>query len=163
MLQLNEVIVVSKEKIFQEYNEYHDRGMVKWLTAFALGELVTGIEDNRKEALKDIPLLPQQSLGEITSLLQEAAAQRALVSLQRNTKDELGRTDYPLEGLFTGLIDHEGVYIDETHVDWPDIRNVKLIQQGKWSDVYSDDRVLFEDTEEHDFNEEFTQDIDWME
>ena len=27
------------EKVFEEYNDYQDRGMVKWLTAFSMEEL----------------------------------------------------------------------------------------------------------------------------
>ncbi len=47
------------EKVFEEYNDYHDRGMVKWLTAFAMEELAKSISVGKEEAMKDIPILPQ--------------------------------------------------------------------------------------------------------
>ncbi|WP_242703965.1 hypothetical protein [Candidatus Enterococcus moelleringii] len=39
---------------------------------FCLDELVKGIEKNRAEALKDIPILPQMSQQEIDEALTEA-------------------------------------------------------------------------------------------
>ena len=53
------------EKVFEEYNDYHDRGMVKWLTAFAMEELAKSISIGKEEAMKDIPILPQMSPLEI--------------------------------------------------------------------------------------------------
>ena len=49
------------EKVFEAYNDYHDRGMVKWLTAFAMEELEQSISIGKEEAMKDIPILPQMS------------------------------------------------------------------------------------------------------
>lgn len=45
------------EKVFEEYNDYQDRGMVKWLTAFSMEELTRSISAGKDEALKDIPIL----------------------------------------------------------------------------------------------------------
>ena len=36
-------------KTFRNYNAYHDRGMMKWVTAYAMDELVKGIDQNRIE------------------------------------------------------------------------------------------------------------------
>lgn len=60
------------EKVFEEYNDYHDRGMIKWLTAFAMEELTKSISTGTEEALKDIPILPQMSSFEINEVLVEA-------------------------------------------------------------------------------------------
>ena len=53
------------EKGFEEDNDYHDRGMVKWLTAFAMEELAKSISIGKEAAMKDIPILPQMSPLEI--------------------------------------------------------------------------------------------------
>ena len=64
------------EKVFEEYNDYQDRGMVKWLTAFSTEELTRSISAGKEEALKAIPIFDQMSTAEIDELLAE--------SLQKN-------------------------------------------------------------------------------
>ena len=54
---------IRTEKVFEEYNDYHDRGMVKWLTAFSMEELAKSIFLGTEEAMKDIPALPQMRCG----------------------------------------------------------------------------------------------------
>ena len=39
---------IRTEKVFEEYNDYHDRGMVKWLTAFAMEELAKSISVEKR-------------------------------------------------------------------------------------------------------------------
>jgi hypothetical protein len=52
------------DKVFEDYNDYHDRGMIKWVTAYAMDELVKSISAGKAEAVKDIPILPQMSPAE---------------------------------------------------------------------------------------------------
>ena len=60
------------EKVFEEYNDYQDRGMVKWLTAFSMEELTRSISAGKEEALKDIPILAQMNTTDIDEVLAES-------------------------------------------------------------------------------------------
>ena len=57
------------EKVFEEYNDYHDRGMIKWLTAFAMEELTKSISTGKEEAMKDVPTFTQMNAFEIDEVL----------------------------------------------------------------------------------------------
>ena len=74
------------EKVFEEYNDYQDRGMVKWLTAFSMEELTRSISAGKEEALKDIPILAQMNASEIDEVLAEALQKNRPVSIQLNQK-----------------------------------------------------------------------------
>ena len=69
------------EKVFEEYNDYQDRGMVKWLTAFSMEELTRSISAGKEEALKDIPILAQMNASEIDEVLAEALQKNRPVSI----------------------------------------------------------------------------------
>ena len=73
-------------KVFEEYNDYQDRGMVKWLTAFSMEELTRSISAGKEEALKDIPILAQMNASEIDEVLAEALQKNRPVSIQLNRK-----------------------------------------------------------------------------
>lgn len=74
------------EKVFEEYNDYQDRGMVKWATAFSMEELTRSISAGKEEALKDIPILSQMSRHEMDKVLSENLQKNSLVSNQLNQK-----------------------------------------------------------------------------
>ena len=57
------------DKVFEDYNDYHDRGMIKWVTAYAMDELVKSISAGKAEAMKDLPILPQMNPAEIDETL----------------------------------------------------------------------------------------------
>ena len=93
---------IRTEKVFEEYNDYHDRGMVKWLTAFAMEELAKSISVGKEEAMKDIPILPQMSPIEIDTALAESLQKNRPVSIQLNQKDHFGRQTESIVGHFRG-------------------------------------------------------------
>ena len=92
------------EKVFEEYNDYQDRGMVKWLTAFSMEELTRSISAGKEEALKDIPILAQMNASEIDEVLTEALQKNRPVSIQLNQKDHLGRQTESIVGYFRGSL-----------------------------------------------------------
>lgn len=51
-LKVNKMDEQRTKKEFEDYNEYHDRGFMKWVTAFAMDELTKGITLNHREAMK---------------------------------------------------------------------------------------------------------------
>ena len=93
---------IRTEKVFEEYNDYHDRGMVKWLTAFAMEELAKLISVGKEEAMKDILILPQISPIEIDTALAESLQKNRPVSIQLNQKDHFGRQTESIVGHLRG-------------------------------------------------------------
>lgn len=124
------------KKEFLDYNEYRDRPFgLKWGTAFAMEELVTGIKKNEAWAVKEIRPLEQMSREEMDSVLLEAFLYHKKVSLQLNTKDEFGRYLESIEGFFTGEAYHDYFILEEQTVHWCDVRHVQIKQEDKWFDV----------------------------
>ncbi|KAF1297492.1 hypothetical protein BAU15_07190 [Enterococcus sp. JM4C] len=145
------------KKEFSEYNDYHDRGFLKWVTAFALDELASSIEKNHAEATKNIPLLPRMSLEEINDVLTLAFLKTKAVSIQLNKRDEFGRPLESIEGFFSGQFQEESLLIDETAIFWEDIRHIQLIETKKWSDF-----DVFESDEANNYQEPDV-DQEWLE
>jgi len=123
------------DKVFEDYNDYHDRGMIKWVTAYAMDELVKSISAGKAEALKDIPILPQLSPSEIDAALTEALKKNRRVSVQLNQKDRFGRQTESIEGFFKGYCGEDEILIGEEWVALDSIRNVQVLQADKWSSV----------------------------
>lgn len=144
-------------KEFNEYNNYHDRGLMKWYTAFAMEELAKSIKTVEDDARKNIPLLPQMSEVEIDNVLSEALLKSKPVSIQLNDKDHLGRVTESIEGMFRGQVYDDELVVGDHSVKWEDIRNIKIIEEIKWSkvDVFKED--------EDPFIDEFVQDDNWIE
>lgn len=145
------------KKEFREYNDYHDRGLMKWYTAFAMEELAKSIKTVNDEARKNIPLLPQMSEMEIDNVLSEALLKSKPVSVQLNNKDHLGRAIESLDGMFRGQVYDDELVIGEHSIKWEDIRNIKIIEEIKWSKV-----EVFKDDEDP-FIDDFIQDNNWTE
>ena len=60
------------KKEFLDYNEYRDRPFgLKWGTAFAIDELMSGIKKNEAWAIKEIQPLTPMSREEIDAVLLE--------------------------------------------------------------------------------------------
>lgn len=125
------------EKVFEEYNDYHDRGMIKWLTAFAMEELTKSISIGTEEALKDIPILPQMSSFEINEVLVEALKKSHPVSVQLNRKDRFGRQTESIASHFRGYVAENKILIDNEWILPESIRNVQVLQEDKWFKVDS--------------------------
>lgn len=124
------------KKEFLDYNEYRDRPFgLKWGTAFAMDELVKGIEENAESALKDLPPQSQMTREEIDQVLLQSFLYRQKVTIQLNTKDEFGRYLENIEGVFFGECDEEYLTIGQHQLLWENIRHVGLKQETKWFDV----------------------------
>lgn len=125
-------------KKFDDYNDYHDRGIMKWQTAFALGELVSAIDKGDQEAESSLKKLPQQSQQEIELLLEKSIKCNQPIEVQLNTLDDFGRVKRPLFGNFRGMIEMDTAQIGEHYVKFCDIRHIKIHDFRKWSDVSND-------------------------
>ena len=101
------------EKVFEEYNDYQDRGMVKWLTAFSMEELTRSISAGKEEALKDIPVLAQMNTTDIDEVLAEVLLKNRPVSIQLNEKDQLGRQTEAIVGHFRGSLTRNKIFIND--------------------------------------------------
>ena len=135
---------IRTEKVFEEYNDYHDRGMVKWLTAFSMEELTRSISAGKEEALKDIPILAQMNTTDIDEVLAESLQKNRPVSIQLNEKDHLGRQTESIVGHFRGYLTDNKLLIDNEWVLPESIRNVRILNDEKWSNTY----VFSADTKE---------------
>lgn len=123
-------------KVFKEYNDYRDRGMVKWLTAFSMEELTRSISAGKEEALKAIPILAQMNIVEIDEVLAESLQKNRSVSIQLNQKDYLGRQTESVVGHFRGYIARNKILINDQWVSLESIRNIQILQEQKWSQVH---------------------------
>ena len=124
------------EKVFEAYNDYQDRGMVKWVTAFAMEELAKSISAGKEEAMKDVPILPQMSPFEIDTALAESIQKNRLVSIQLNQKDRFGRQTESIVGHFRGYLAENKLLIDTDWILLESIRNVHILHEEKWSNVH---------------------------
>ena len=124
------------EKVFEEYNDYQDRGMVKWLTAFSMEELTRSISAGKEEALKDIPILAQMNTTDIDEVLAEALLKNRPVSIQLNEKDNLGRQTESIVGHFRGSLTGNKILINDQWISLESIRNIQLLQEEKWFQIH---------------------------
>ena len=124
------------EKVFEEYNDYQDRGMVKWLTAFSMEELTRSISAGKEEALKDIPILAQMNASEIDEVLAESLQKNRPVSIQLNQKDYLGRQTESIVGHFRGSLTGNKIFINNQWISLESIRNIQLLQEEKWFQIH---------------------------
>lgn len=150
-----------KSKKFDDYNDYHDRGIMKWQTAFALGELVSAIDKGDQEAESTIKRLPQQSQQEIELLLEESIKYNKPLEVQLNTLDDFGRVKSPLFGNFRGMVEIDTAQIGEDYIKFSDIRHVKIHDFRKWSDVSNNDTSIKKSEESG--SSEYFEDSFWME
>ena len=124
------------EKVFEEYNDYQDRGMVKWLTAFSMEELTRSISAGKEEALKAIPILAQMNTTDIDEVLAEAMQQNKPISIQLNEKDSLGRQTESIVGHFRGSLTGNKILITDQWISLESIRNIQLLQEEKWFQIH---------------------------
>ena len=124
------------EKVFEEYNDYQDRGMVKWATAFSMEELTRSISAGKEEALKAIPILNQMSTAEVDEVLAESLQKDRPVSIQLNQKDSLGRQTESIVGHFRGSLTGNKTFINDQWISLESIRNIQLLQEEKWFQIH---------------------------
>lgn len=129
------------KKEFLDYNEYRDRPFgLKWGTAFAMDELMSGIKKNEAWAIKEIQPLTPMSREEIDAVLLESFLYHKKITLQRNTKDEFDRYLENIEGTFTGEAYDDYLVLEDTKIYWSDIRHIEKKEQEKWfTSAFSDD------------------------
>lgn len=124
--------------------QYADRGMKKWMTAFALGELTAAINKTKAEALKDIPRLPQQNFDYIERCLERSIKQNKVLEIQLNTRDHLGRVKDHVIGTFRGFANLNTAVINtiadnnqyDQYIDFNDIRHIIVHNFTKWSNKH---------------------------
>lgn len=154
--------------------EYSDRGMKKWMTAFALGELTAAISKGKAESMKNIPRLPQQNLTYIERCLERSIKQNKVLEIQLNTRDHLGRVKDHVVGTFRGFADLNTVVINTTeganqydqYIDFNDIRHVIVRKFTKWSNKNDDpyEGIDLEITQDiNEFCAEYFDDGDFIE
>lgn len=134
------------DEIDTYFLRYQDRGMKKWMTAFAIGELTAAINKTKSEALKDIPRLPQQDLEYIEQCLERSIKQNKVLEIQLNTRDHLGRVKNHVVGTFRGFADLNTAVINTTdgnkqydqYINFNDIRHIIVHNFTKWSNKHDD-------------------------
>lgn len=152
-------------KTFRNYNAYHDRGMMKWITAYAMDELVKGIDQNKREALKNNPQLPQMSRVEIDEKLTEAVELGRPMSIQLNEKDQWGRQSDSIVGLFFGFLPGGKIKVADHWIHLEDIRHIHVLNEGKWSKVtpFKNADALRVEEPTIPLRDDYSQDNVWME
>ena len=110
--------------------------MVKWATAFSMEELTRSISAGKEEALKTIPILAQMNASEIDEVLAESLQKNRPVSIQLNEKDHLGRQTESIVGHFRGYLTDNKLLIDNEWVLPESIRNVRILNDEKWSKTH---------------------------
>jgi len=153
-------------KHFEPYNDYVDRGMMKWQTAFALGELTEAMSQSKEEATRALARLPQQTAEQIDWLLDQSIKYNRLLDIQLNTLDELGRVKLHVQGTFRGFKNWHTVIIGNETIDYDDIRHIRSVDFTKWSDVETEENpfeTLEIDQEITDFCTNYYTDGDFIE
>ena len=151
-------------KEFRNYNAYHDRGMMKWVTAYAMDELVKGIDQNRQEALKNNPTLPQMTAEEVDAKLTEAVAFNRPVKIQVHEKDKWGRQSDSIVGLFFGALSNGRLKIGDHWIQLEEIRHITVLHDDKWFQVtpFKEEALRVEEPTIQ-LVDEFNQDDSWIE
>lgn len=158
-------MVKRTKKEFRDYNEYRDRVFgLKWGTAYAMDELVKGIEANELEALKDNKEQTQMNREEVDAILSESFLYYKIVVIQLNLKDEFGRYLDNLEGQFLGEAYEDYFVLEDSKIFWEDVRHVEIKQDTKWFnfDMF-EEKKEFKDAAKKDLEEiEYVKDEDFV-
>ena len=97
-----------------------------------------------RPAAPAIPILAQMNTTEIDEVLAEALHKNRPVSIQLNQKDHLGRQTESIVGHFRGYLTDNKLLIDNEWVLPESIRNVRILNDEKWSKTH----VFSADTKE---------------
>ncbi|MEK6189481.1 MAG: hypothetical protein N2A99_00635 [Carnobacterium alterfunditum] len=111
--------------------EYHDRGIKKW-AGFYLSEHTAAQEKLTGERQKSNPQKQQLDPQEIALVVNEAILKNRSVAVQIEAVDQNGCYKDDIVGLVAGG-DELGIYINDTKVDFDEIRNVQFISLKKWT------------------------------
>ncbi|MBT2731461.1 hypothetical protein [Carnobacterium sp. ISL-102] len=111
--------------------EYHDRGIKKW-AGFYLSEHTVAQEKLTDERQKSNPQKQQLDPQEIALVINEAILKNRSVAVQIEAVDQNACYKDDIVGLVAGG-DELGIYINDTKVDFDEIRNVQFISLKKWT------------------------------
>lgn len=114
-------------------DEYRDRGIKKW-AGFYLSEHTATQEKLTDERKKMNPQKNQMESKEIESVLNESILKNKPVAIQIESVDQNGNYKDDVVGLVVGG-DELGIYVNNTKVDFDEIRNIQFISLKKWTDL----------------------------
>lgn len=158
-------MIKRTKKEFKDYNEYRDRVFgLKWGTAYAMDELVKGIEANKLEALKDNKEQTQMDREEVDAILSESFLYYKTVVIQLNLKDGFGRYLDNLEGQFLGEAYEDYFVLEDSKIYWEDVRHVEIKQDTKWFNFNMfEEKKEFKDAAKKDLEEiEYVKDEEFI-
>ena len=114
-----------KKDVFRDYNEYHDRGMMKW-GAFMLSE--HSLRKEKDDALRAKTYLPKpvMSYSEIMEMAEIAIRKNKSVAVQLEATDRNGHYLPDVTGMIRGEEDSI-LMVGETPVEIDAIRHILLL------------------------------------
>ena len=118
------------EETFQEYNDYHDRGMMKW-GGFILSEHSRLNEEGEEKRNKVYTPRPIMTEKEKQMVFQEAMKKKKRICIQTTYVDKNGQHFPDVIGEIKGGEDGV-IYVGQEQVELLEIRNVFLLEEEKW-------------------------------
>lgn len=122
---------LDKDKYFEEYNFYHDRGIMKWQTAYSMEELTARIVFNHQKALEDFSNLKKTPTKEKEQLLKQALENHQRLSLQTTIRDEFGKRGALISTYFLGAIG-ERLFFSFGELTLEEIYHLQLEENLRW-------------------------------
>lgn len=111
--------------------EYHDRGIKKW-AGFYLSEHTAVQEKLTDERHEVNPQKQQMDPQEIALVVNESILKNKSIAIQIEAVDQNGYYKDDVVGLVVGG-DELGIYVNDTKVDFDEIRNIQFISLKKWT------------------------------
>lgn len=111
--------------------EYHDRGIKKW-AGFYLSEHTAVQEKLTDERHEFNPQKQQMDPQEIALVVNESILKNKSIAIQIEAVDQNGYYKDDVVGLVVGG-DELGIYVNDTKVDFDEIRNIQFISLKKWT------------------------------
>lgn len=112
-------------------DEYHDRGIKKW-AGFYLSEHTAIQEKLTDERKKENQQKPQMYPKQIALVLNEAISKNKPVAIQIEAIDQNRNYKDDIVGLVVGG-DELSIYVNDTKVDFDEIRNIQFSTLKKWT------------------------------
>lgn len=118
--------------MLNKFNErYQDRGTIKWLGMY-LSEHTASMDADKSSRSLKILQKKQMNFLEIATILDSALIKNQAVSIQLEEIDTDGNYLPDITGKIEGYED-SGIWIDNTHIAYEEIRNISLYTEIKWS------------------------------
>ena len=116
--------------------EYRDRGIKKW-AGFYLSEHTAAQEKLSGERKKVNQQKRQMNQGEIEEVINESIVKNKSVAIQLENVDQNGLYNDDVVGRIVGG-DELGIFINDTKVDFDEIRNIQFVTLKKWNNTDDD-------------------------